>query len=104
MLEFHPSKIPIAKTYDIKDEKSASDAVDDMIKLGFSGKIEGFKVLMPKEKKQAKRIGYTITTNLSYGLSKNGQDRNVRYWTYHEDEDHYAIVLISAQGFEQLGF
>ncbi len=101
-MEFHPSKIPILKTYDIKDEKSASDAVEDMVKLGVSKRKEGFKVLMPKEKKQAKRIGYTITTSLSYSLSKNGQDRNVRYWTYHEDKDHYAIVLISVQGFDQL--
>lgn len=104
ILEFHPSKIPIAKTYDVKDEKSASDAVEDMVKLGFSKRKEGFKVLMPKEKKYAKRIGYTVTTSLSYGLSKTGQDRNVRYWTYHEDADHYAIILISAEGFEQLGF
>lgn len=101
-MEFHPSKIPIVKTYEVIDEKSASDAVEDMVKLGVSQRKEGFKVLMPKEKKQAKRIGYTVTTSLSYGLSKAGQDRNVRYWTFHEDKDHYAIILISAEGFEQL--
>jgi len=34
-MEFHPSKIPIAKTFDAKDEKDASDAVEEIVKMGF---------------------------------------------------------------------
>ena len=42
---------------------------------------------MPKEdEKTAKRIGYTVTTTVTYALRKTNQERDVRYWTYHEDE------------------
>jgi len=54
-MEFHPKDLPISKTYDLKDEKDASKAVDDMVKLGFKNRKEGFKVLMPKESKLAKK-------------------------------------------------
>ena len=102
-MEFHPSQIPIAKTFDVKDEKAASDAADEMVKLGFSDQKTGFKVLMPKKEKMAKRIGYTVTTALSHGLRQTKQDRNVRYWTFLHDKNHYAIVLISAKAFDELG-
>ena len=55
-MEFHPKELPISKTYDLKNENDAMQAVDDMVKLGFKDKKEGFKVLMPKETKIAKRI------------------------------------------------
>ena len=103
-MEFHPKDLPISKTYDLKDEKDASDAVEDMIRLGFSDRKEGFRILMPKEKKTAKRIGYTLTTSINYGLRQTNQEREIRYWTYHEDDKHYAIVLISARMLEELGF
>jgi hypothetical protein len=61
-MEFHPKNLPISKIYDLKNENDAIQAVDDMVNLGFKNKKEGFKVLMPKETKIAKRIGYTITT------------------------------------------
>ncbi len=61
-MEFHPKDLPILKTYDLKDEKDATKEVEDMVKLGFKNRKEGFKVLMPKESKLAKRIGYTVTT------------------------------------------
>ncbi len=67
-MEFHPKNLPISKTYDLKNEKEALKAVEDKVKLGFQSKKEGFKVLMPKESKVAKRIGYTITTGVTYGL------------------------------------
>lgn len=102
-MEFHPSMIPVAKTFDVKDEKEASDAADEIVKKGFSEK-GGYKVLMPKENKTAKRIGYTVTTTISYGLRQSKQSTNIRYWTYHEDKDHYAIVLISSEVLEELGF
>jgi len=103
-MEFHPSQIPIAKTFDIKDEKDAEEAVEEMIRIGFGNKKTGFKVLMPKDAKIAKRVGYIVTTSINYGLRKTKQERDLRYWTYHNDKEHYAIVLISSKVFDELGF
>ncbi len=103
-MEFHPKDLPISKTYDLRDEKDASKAVEDMVKLGFKNRKEGFKVLMPKESKLAKRIGYTVTTGVTQGLRKTNEIRDIKYWTYHHDEDHYAIVLISNTSLTELGF
>jgi hypothetical protein len=103
-MEFHPSQIPTAKIFDVKSEKEAEEAAEEMVKLGFSNKKMGFKVLMPKNSKIAKGIGYIITTNINYGLRKTNQERDLRYWTYHDDKDHYAIVLISAKVLDELGF
>ena len=102
-MEFHPSQIPIAKVFDIKDEKSAAKAAEEMVEMKFDDREDGFKVLMPKEKKLAKRIGYTVTTTVNFGLRKTKQERNIRYWTFHEDDEHYAIVLVSANVLEKLG-
>ena len=103
-MDFHPSQIPIAKTFDVKDEKGASEAAEEIVQMGFAQRKNGFKVLMPKEKKIAKRIGYTVTTSINYGLRQTNQEKDVRYWTYHEDEEHYAIVLVSPKVLEALGF
>ena len=103
-MDFHPKDLPIFKIYDLKDEKDASDAVDDMVNLGFSNRKEGFKVLMPKESKLAKRIGYSVTTGVNYGLRKKNEVRDIKYWTYHHDSDHFAIILISSKVLEELGF
>ncbi|HSB50752.1 MAG TPA: hypothetical protein VLC72_05445 [Nitrosopumilaceae archaeon] len=103
-MEFHPSMLPIAKVFDLKDEKDATEAAEDMVNLGFENRKDGFKVLMPKDSKLAKRIGYTVTTSVNYGLRHNNQERNIRYWTYHHDDEHYAIVLISSNVLEELGF
>ena len=103
-MEFHPSEIPISKIFDVKDEKEASDAAEEMVKLGFSNHKMGFKVLMPKERKIAKRIGYIVTTSINYGLRQTKQERDLRYWTYHHDKEHFAIVLISSKVFDELGF
>ncbi len=103
-MDFHPRDLPISKAYDITDERGVPDAVDDMVRLGFSGRKDGFRVLMPKESKTAKRIGYMVTTGVTHGLRKKNEIRDVRYWTYHHDEDHYAIVLISGSVLESLGF
>ena len=103
-MDFHPKDLPISKTYDLKDEKDATEAVEDMIKLGFKERKEGFKVLMPKESKLAKRIGYTVTTGVTHGLRQKNDIRDIRYWTYHHDDEHYAIVLISNSSLTELGF
>ena len=103
-MDFHPKDLPISKTYILKDEKDASDAVEDMVKLGFENRKEGFKVLMPKETKIAKRIGYTVTTGVTQRLRQKNKIRDIRYWTFHHDEDHFAIVLISNTTLTELGF
>ena len=96
--------IPIIKTFDLKDEKDAYDAAEEMVRIGFYKEKKGFKVLMPKEsKKTAKRIGHIITTSVSAGLRKAGQERDIRYWTYHHDEESYGIVLVSSKVVEELG-
>lgn len=103
-MEFHPSMLPIAKVFDLKDEKDATEAAEDMVNLGFENRKDGFKVLMPKDSKLAKRIGYIVTTSVNYGLRHYNQERNIRYWTYHHDDEHYAIVLISSNVLGELGF
>jgi len=103
-MDFHPKDLPISKTYDLKDEKDALEAVEDMVKLGFENRKEGFKVLMPKEPKLAKRIGYTVTTGVTQGLGQKNEIRDIKYWTYHHDDEHFAIVLISNASLAELGF
>jgi len=103
-MEFHPKDLPISKTYDLKDEKEAIAAVEDMVNLGFKGKKEGYRVLMPKESKIAKRIGYSVTTGITTGLRQKNEDRDIKYWTYHHDDEHYAIVLIHRDNVIDLDF
>jgi len=101
---FIPKDLPISKVYDLKNENDAMLAVEDMVNLGFRDKKEGFKVLMPKETKLAKRIGYTITTGVTKGLRQKNETRDVKYWTYHHDDQHFAIVLIDNSVLTELGF
>lgn len=103
-MDFHPKDLPVSKTYDLRDEKDATDAVNNMVMIGFKNKKDGFRVLMPKETKLAKRIGYTVTTGVTSGLRQKNEIRDVRYWTYHHDKDHYAIVLISNKALTDLGY
>jgi len=101
-MEFHPSQIPVVKVFDIKDEKDAEDVVEEMVRMGFSNQKKGYKVLLPKESRVAKRMGYIVTTGVNFGLRKTNQERNIRYWTYHHDKEHYAIVLIGTKAFDEL--
>ncbi|HUU48453.1 MAG TPA: hypothetical protein VMW55_06695 [Nitrosopumilaceae archaeon] len=103
-MSFHPKDLPIFKTYDLKNEADVPAAVDDMVNLGFSNRKEGFKVLMPKETKLAKRIGYSVTTGINFGLRKKNEVRDIKYWTFHHDSEHYAIILISNKVLEGLDF
>lgn len=103
-MEFHPSQIPIVKTFVVQDEKAASESAAEMVRLGFDGQPGGFKVLMPREERLAKRIGFTVTSEINFGLRKLKRERNLRYWTYHHDQQNYAIVLISASVLSDLGF
>ncbi len=103
---FHPSDIPVCKTYKLKDERDAAEAAEEMVRLGFQNRREGFRVLMPKENpKLAKRMGYAVTTGVTHGLRQKKEARDVRYWTYHHDDDvHYAIVLVGSGALRDLGF
>ena len=103
-MDFHPKDLPISKVYNVKNESEAMQAVENMVSLGFKEKKEGFKVLMPKETKIAKRIGYTITTGVTRGLREKNETRDVKYWTYHHDDEHFAIVLIDNSALTELGF
>lgn len=104
-MEFHPRDVPVSKTYDVKDEGGAAEAAEDMVRLGFRGRKGGFRVLMPKaNSKLAKRIGYAVTTGVTHGLRQANETRDIKYWTYHHDEGHYAIVLIGSKALEDLGF
>ena len=40
-MEFHPSQIPIANTFDVKDEKDAEEAAEEMVRIGFANKKTG---------------------------------------------------------------
>ena len=104
-MEFHPKDVPVFKTYSISDEKRASEAAEEMVRLGFKDRKDGFRVIMPKDNsKLAKRIGYIITTGVTHGLRQANEARDVKYWTYHHDKNHYGIVLIGSSALEDLGF
>ena len=77
-MEFHPSQIPIAKTFELKDEKDATDAAYEMVKIGFTTEDKGFKVLMSKhDERKAKRIGHTVNSSVSFALRHTEQNRNI---------------------------
>ena len=103
-MDFHPKDLPVSKTYSLTNEGEVAEAVDDMVRIGFRGRKDGFRILMPKEPKTAKKIGYMVTTGVTHGLRKKNEVRDVRYWTYHHDKDHYAIVLISGSVLESSDF
>jgi len=102
-MEFHPSQVPVAKTFEVTDEKAAYEVAESMVEQGFTSEKKGYKILMPKESRTAKRIGYIITTGVNYGLRQKNVERDIRYWTYHHDKDHYAIVLVSSKVLEEIG-
>jgi len=103
-MDFHPSQLPILKTFQIVNELQASDAASDMIKLGFSSQKGAFRVLMTNEKDLAKKIGFLIINEINFGLRKTKQERDVMYWIYYHDKSRYAMVLISSKVFHELGF
>ncbi|MDE1763733.1 MAG: hypothetical protein KGH88_05770 [Thaumarchaeota archaeon] len=103
-MDFHPSQIPITKTFEINDDRKASEIASEMVKMGFSSQKGGFRIVMTKEKNIAKKIGFTIMNELNFGLRKAKQERDVRYWVYSYDQDHYAMVLISSRVLGDLGF
>ena len=102
-MDFHPSQLPILKTFKVDNESQASDAASEMVKLGFSNQKSGFRVLMINEKDLAKKMGFLIMNEINFGLRKTKQERDVMYWIYHHDKSRYAMVLISSKVFHELG-
>lgn len=103
-MDFHPSQLPILKTFEVENEFEASDAAKEMVKIGFSNQKSAFRVLMINETNLAKKIGYLIINEINFGLRKSKQERDVMYWIYHHDKSHYAMVLISSGVLHELGF
>ncbi len=103
-MEFHPSQLPVSRTFQITDEYQAPDVTSEMVKLGFTEQKGAFRILMTNDKKIARKIGFTIMNELNFGLRKTKQERDVRYWIYNYDKEHYAMVLISSKVFQELGF
>ena len=103
-MEFHPSQIPVSKTFHITDESQSADIASEMVKVGFAAQSGAFLIIMTNDKKIAKKIGFTIMNELNFGLRKTKQERDVRYWIYTYDKEHYAMVLISSKVFQELGF
>ncbi len=103
-MEFHPSQLPVSRTFQITDEYQAPDVASGMVKLGFAEQKGAFRILMTNDKKIARKIGFTIMNELNFGLRKTKQERDVRYWIYNYDKEHYAMVLISSKAFQELGF
>lgn len=102
-MDFHPSQIPISKTFEIGDDLRAAEVASEMVKIGFASQKGGFRIIMTKDKNTAKKIGFTIMNELNLGLRKAKQERDVRYWVYSYDPDHFAMVLISSKVLERLG-
>lgn len=103
-MEFHPSQIPISQVFQIDDELRAQDLAAQMVRLGFASQKGAFRVIMTKDKATAKKIGFTILSELNMGLRKTKQERDIRYWVYSHDADHYAMILISSKVLAKLGF
>lgn len=104
VVDFHPSQLPLAQSFEIQDEHKAADLAAEMVDLGFSTQKGAFRVIMTKDQKIAKKIGFTIMNELNFGLRKTKQERDIKYWIYSHDADHYAMVLISSKVIQDLGF
>src|SRR5579885_1324575 len=103
-MEFHPSQLPVIQTFNIEDERKTQSIADRIVRMGFATQKGAFKIIMTKEKKTAKKIGFTLVNEINLGLRKTKQERDVRYWIYSHDTDHFAMVLISSKVMQELGF
>jgi hypothetical protein len=100
-MEIHPSQIPTSCTFDVKDYSDTFKVLNEILAMDFK-KESGFKILMPKDKNLARRIGYTIVNELNKGLRMQRYTDNVKYFVYHHDTEHYAIILVSQERLAKL--
>ncbi|MFQ5941285.1 MAG: hypothetical protein ACE5KA_06280 [Nitrososphaerales archaeon] len=75
--------------------------LNEILSMDFN-KESGFTILMPKKRDLGRKIGYTIVNELNKGLRLQGYLGKVRYFVYHYDPDHYAIILVSEEKLAKL--
>ena len=92
----HPSQIPISRLFDVKDHSEAWEVIREMLAMDLS-KEKGFKILIPKDQSLARKLGYTIVNELNKGLRIRRYQQNIRYFVYHHDPEHYAIVIANEE-------
>ena len=95
-MDIHPSQIPISQLFDVKDYSEAWKVINEMLAMDFSRET-GFKILMPKDQNLARKLGYTIVNELNKGLRIQQYQHNIRFFVYHHDPEHYAIVIASEE-------
>ena len=100
-MDIHPSQIPISQLFDVKDYSEVWEVINEMLAMDFS-KEKGFKILIPKDQNLAKKLGYTILNELNKGLRVQQYRHNIRYFVYHHDPEHYAIVIASEEALAKL--
>ncbi|MEM2760929.1 MAG: hypothetical protein QXU32_08505 [Nitrososphaerales archaeon] len=100
-MDIHPSQIPVSRTFDVSDYSETFIVIREILATNFSNEA-GFKVLMPKDRNLARRIGYTMVNELNKGLRLQNYTGNVRYFVYHHDQAHYAIVFVSEESLRKL--
>lgn len=100
-MEIHPSQVPISRIFDVKGLSDAFGVINEILKLDLN-KESGLRILMPKDQKVARRIGYTIVNELNKGLRMQRYVGNLKYFVYHYDSEHYAILLASEQFLSKL--
>jgi len=100
-MDMHPSQIPISQLFDIKDYSEVWEVINEMLTMDFS-KEKGIKILIPKDQNLAKKLGYTILNELNKGLRLRQYKHNIRYFVYHHDPEHYAIVIASEETLAKL--
>ena len=95
-MDVHPSQIPISQLFNVKDHSDAWKTINEMLAMDFS-KEQAFKILMPKDQDLARKLGYAIVNELNKGLRIQRYQHNIRYFVYHHDSEHYAIVIASEE-------
>lgn len=100
-VQIHPSQVPISRTFEVKDYPEVWGVIEKMLDAAFSDET-GFKILMPREKNLARRMGYTIVNELNKNLRIEGYRQKILYFVYHHDASHYAIVLVSEEALSRL--
>jgi len=70
--------------------------------------LESFETLIvqlrQKKRQVTKLMKKAEQQGVTHGLRQKNETRDIKYWTYHHDKDHYAIVLISNTTLAELGF
>ena len=99
-MDIHPSKIPVSKSFDVKVQSDVGKVINEMLTMDF--KYAGCRILMPKDQNLAKRLGYTIVNELNRGLRMQRYPHKIRYFVYHHDPEHYAIVIVSEETLAKL--